>query len=78
MDLQLTNRKALVTGSTAGIGFAIASLLAQEGASVVVNGRSQQRVEDAVKRIHREKQDAQVTGVAADLGTREGVDLLTK
>ncbi len=39
MDLQLTNKKALVSGSTAGIGFAIASLLAQEGASVVVNGR---------------------------------------
>lgn len=38
MDLQLTNKKALVTGSTAGISFAIASLLAQEGASVVVNG----------------------------------------
>jgi len=78
MDLQLTNKKALVTGSTAGIGFAIASLLAQEGASVVVNGRSQQRVEEAVKRIQREKTDAQVTGVAADLGTKEGVDLLTK
>jgi hypothetical protein len=40
MDLQLTNKKALVTGSTAGIGFAIAWLLAEEGASVVVNGRS--------------------------------------
>src|SRR3954466_11550153 len=39
MDLQLTSKKALVTGSTAGIGFAIASLLPQEGASVVVNGR---------------------------------------
>ena len=51
MDLQLTNKKALVTGSTAGIGFAIASLLAQEGASVEVNGRSQQRVEQAVRRI---------------------------
>ena len=48
MDLQLTNKKALVTGSTAGIGFAIASLLAQEGASVVVSGRSQRRVEEAV------------------------------
>ena len=47
MDLQLTNKKALVTGSTAGIGFAIASLLAQEGAAVVVNGRSQGRVEEA-------------------------------
>jgi len=77
MDLQLTNKKALVTGSTAGIGFAIASLLAQEGASVVVNGRSPQRLEEAVKRIQREKKDAQVTGVAADLGTKEGVDLLT-
>ena len=43
MDLQLTNKKALVTGSTAGIGFAIASLLTQEGAAVVVNGRSPYR-----------------------------------
>src|ERR1700733_868065 len=77
MDLQLTNKKALVTGSTAGIGFAIASLLAQEGASVVVNGRSQGRVDEAVQRICKEKKDAQVTGVAADLGTKEGVDLLT-
>jgi NAD(P)-dependent dehydrogenase (short-subunit alcohol dehydrogenase family) len=78
MDLQLTNKKALVTGSTAGIGFAIASLLAQEGAAVVVNGRSQGRVEEAVRRIKKGGKDAQVTGVAADLGTKEGVDLLTK
>ena len=78
MDLQLTNKKALVTGSTAGIGFAIASLLAQEGAAVVVNGRSQGRVEEAVQRIKNENKDAQVTGVAADLGTKEGVDLLTR
>ena len=78
MDLQLTNKKALVTGSTAGIGFAIASLLAQEGATVVVNGRSQGRVEEAVRRIRREQKDAQVTGVAADLGTKEGVGLVTK
>ena len=78
MDLQLTNKKALVTGSTAGIGFAIASLLAQEGAAVVVNGRSQRRVEEAVRRIKKENKDAQVTGVAADLGTKEGVDRLTR
>jgi NAD(P)-dependent dehydrogenase (short-subunit alcohol dehydrogenase family) len=78
MDLQLTNKKALVTGSTAGIGFAIASLLAQEGATVVVNGRSQGRVEEAVRRIRREQKDAQVTGVAADLGTKEGVDVLAR
>ena len=78
MDLQLTNKKALVTGSTAGIGFAIASLLAQEGAAVVVNGRSQGRVEEAVHTIKKENKDAQVTGLAADLGTKEGVDLLTR
>lgn len=77
MDLQLTNKKALVTGSTAGIGFAIASLLAQEGAGVVVNGRSQGRVEDAVGRIKKDNKNAQVTGLAADLGTKEGVNLLT-
>jgi NAD(P)-dependent dehydrogenase (short-subunit alcohol dehydrogenase family) len=76
MDLQLTNKKALVTGSTAGIGVAIASLLAQEGASVVVNGRSQRRVEEAVQRIRTERKSAQVMGVAADLGTKEGVNLL--
>jgi len=76
MDLQLTNKKALVTGSTAGIGFAIASLLAQEGASVVVNGRSQRRVEEAVQGIRTESKNAQVTGAAADLGTKEGVNLL--
>jgi NAD(P)-dependent dehydrogenase (short-subunit alcohol dehydrogenase family) len=53
MDLQLKNRKALVTGSTAGIGFAIASLLAEEGAAVVVSGRSQERVDAAVKKIRQ-------------------------
>jgi NAD(P)-dependent dehydrogenase (short-subunit alcohol dehydrogenase family) len=78
MDLQLTNKKALVTGSTAGIGFAIASLLAQGGAVVVVNGRSQGRVEAAVGRIKKDNKDAQVTGLAADLGTKEGVNLLTR
>src|SRR3954464_5675189 len=77
MDLQLANKKALVTGSTAGIGFAIASLLAREGAAVVVNGRSQGRVEEAVRRIKERNKDARVAGLAADLGTREGVDLLT-
>jgi NAD(P)-dependent dehydrogenase (short-subunit alcohol dehydrogenase family) len=78
MDLQLTNKKALVTGSTAGIGFAIASLLAQEGASVMVNGRSPRRVEQAVQRIRTERKSAQVTGAPADLGTKEGVNLLIR
>src|SRR5438128_325702 len=78
MDLQLTNKKALVTGSTAGIGFAVASLLAQEGAAVVVNGRSQRRVAQAVQRIRTERKNAQVMGIPADLGTKEGVNLLVR
>lgn len=77
MDLHLTNKRALVTGSTAGIGLAIASLLAQEGATVVVNGRSQERVDAAVERIRQTARNAEVLGVAADLGTKDGTDLLT-
>ena len=77
MDLQLRDKTALVTGSTAGIGFAIASLLAQEGAAVLMNGRSQRRVDEGMERIRQKQRDAQVTGVAADLGTREGVEKLT-
>ena len=77
MDLQLRNKTALVTGSTAGIGFAIASLLAQEGAAVLMNGRSQRRVDEGIERIRQKQRDVHVTGVAADLGTREGVEKLT-
>jgi NAD(P)-dependent dehydrogenase (short-subunit alcohol dehydrogenase family) len=77
MDLQLTNKKALVTGSTAGIGLAIASLLAEEGAAVVVSGRSQERVDAAVKSIRQAVKNADISGVMADLGTKKGVELLT-
>ncbi len=78
MDLQLRNKTALVTGSTAGIGFGIAKLLAQEGAAVLVNGRSQRRVDEGIERIRQtQKDDVRVTGVAADLETREGVEKLT-
>jgi len=67
MDLQLNGKRALVTGSTAGIGFAIAELLASEGAHVIINGRTGKRVEEAVKKLNRP-----VAGLAADLGTPEG------
>ncbi len=51
MNLQLDNTLALVTGSTAGIGFAIAHALAAEGARVIVNGRTKERVEAAIQKI---------------------------
>src|SRR6202048_2145049 len=72
MDLQLKGRTALVTGSTAGIGFAIASVLAEEGAQVIVNGRSDERVRDAQQRIAAEAPSSQIKGVAADLSTADG------
>ena len=68
MNLQLEGKAALVTGSTAGIGLAIASALAGEGAKVIVNGRSQERVDQAIGA------SGAAHGVVADLGTRAGVD----
>jgi len=77
MDLQLSDKTGLVTGSTAGIGFGKASLLAQEGAAVLINGRSQRHVNEGIERIRQKRKDAHVTEVAADLDTREGIDKLT-
>lgn len=76
MDLKLTNKVALVSASTAGIGLAIATALAQEGASVVVNGRSQERVDAAVEQIKKTAADANLQGVAADLSTQAGAEEL--
>jgi NAD(P)-dependent dehydrogenase (short-subunit alcohol dehydrogenase family) len=72
MDLQLKGKKALVTGSTAGIGFAIARGLAAEGASVVVNGRTSKRVDSAVSEIRKAYPGAEVSGIPADVSKREG------
>jgi NAD(P)-dependent dehydrogenase (short-subunit alcohol dehydrogenase family) len=73
MDLQLEHKAAVVTGSTAGIGLAIASHLAREGANVIVNGRSEKSVASAVERIQKAGATGKLRGVAADLSKREGV-----
>ncbi len=67
MDLQLEGKTALVSGSTAGIGLAIAAALAREGAITIVNGRTQTRVDQAMK------SSGATHGIAADLGTEAGV-----
>src|SRR5260370_37251680 len=78
MDLGLQGKIAVVTGSTAGIGFAIASVLAQEGAEVVVSGRSAERVNSAVEAIRGRTKGKSIRGVAANLGTLAGVESLQK
>lgn len=76
MDLQLSDRIALVSGSTAGIGLAIATTLAQEGATVIVNGRTEDRVNNALKSIQQSVPNAKLQGITADLGTQAGAELL--
>jgi NAD(P)-dependent dehydrogenase (short-subunit alcohol dehydrogenase family) len=76
MDLKMRGRTALVTGSAAGIGFAIAKALAEEGASVIVNGRSDASVRDAIERIRKAVSSAKVEGLAVDAATAAGADAL--
>jgi NAD(P)-dependent dehydrogenase (short-subunit alcohol dehydrogenase family) len=76
MDLGLNAKRALVTGSTAGIGLAAARALAEEGAHVTVNGRTNARVDAAVREIRGAVSGATVDGVAADLGTAAGCETI--
>lgn len=71
MNIDLTGRKAVVTGSTAGIGRAIAEGLARSGASVVINGRGAERVATALRELRALFPKAEITGVAADLALRK-------
>ena len=72
MDLQLQGKRALVTGSTAGIGLAIARGLAREGAGVIINGRTAKRVDQAIAALKRAGISGKVEDLAADLGTAGG------
>lgn len=76
MNIDISGKIAIVTGSTYGIGMAIARGLAESGATVVVNGRKQDAVDTAISTLKQAVPGATIRGVAADLGTRAGCDTL--
>src|SRR5882724_10342433 len=78
MDLGLNGKLALVTGSTAGIGFATAEALAREGARVILNGRTQSRVDGAIAKLRQALPAAQVSGIAADVSVAAGCAQVVK
>jgi len=78
MDLKLEGKTAVVSGSTAGIGYAIALGLAREGARVALNGRTQKRVAAAIASIREKVPHARLEGIAADLGIASGCAKLVR
>ncbi len=78
MLIDLSGKSAVVTGSTRGIGFAVARGLAESGARVIVNGRGQKAVDEAVAELKKALPKAQLQGVAADLATEAGCEALVK
>ena len=78
MQIELTGKKALVTGSTQGIGYAIAQGLAASGADVIINGRNEAKTKAAAEALGKEFPKVKITGIAADLSTGAGADTLAK
>lgn len=76
MDLQIKGKTALVTGSTAGIGLAIAKTLAQEGVDVILNGRSKERVEALARQLMDELAGTRFRGIAADFSKVDDINAL--
>lgn len=76
MNFQLNNKTVLVSGSTTGIGYAIAKTFAAEGARVYINGRTNEKVNEAIRKIISELPNAKLVGIAADLTTKSGIDKL--
>ncbi|PKP40737.1 MAG: oxidoreductase, partial [Bacteroidetes bacterium HGW-Bacteroidetes-13] len=78
MDLKLKDKIVFISGSTSGIGFATAKLFAKEGASVILNGRTETAVSEAVEAIKSEIPGSKVTGIAADFSKVDSVNKLIK
>ena len=78
MDLQLKGKTAFISGSTQGIGFAIAQKLLEEGATVVINGRTESRIKEAIEKLNQLVPDANVSGISADFSKVDEINELLK
>ena len=78
MDLQLNSKTAFISGSTQGIGFTVAKQLLKEGADVIINGRTQDKIDVAIRKLKDEMPFANVSGIAADFSSKEEVEGLLK
>ena len=78
MDFELENKTALVSGSSQGIGFAIAEALAKEGVNVIINSNNTDRVDKAVDKLSMVAPGVRISGAVADLSTAEGVQQLVE
>ncbi|NML39367.1 SDR family oxidoreductase [Chitinophaga sp. G-6-1-13] len=76
MDLQLASKRVFISGSTQGIGFAIAQQMAQEGAEVILHGRTQVKVDWAIQKLTALCPEAVVSGISADLAIPEEMEIL--
>jgi NAD(P)-dependent dehydrogenase (short-subunit alcohol dehydrogenase family) len=76
MDLELTSKKVFISGSTQGIGYAIAQQLLQEGTEVIINGRQKEKTEQAVLELKKQFPEAQVSGIPADFSIKDEVNYL--
>lgn len=76
MNLKLDRKKAFISGSTQGIGFAIAQQLLNENAQVIINGRNQEKTDQAVKKLQNEFPEGMVSGIAADFEQQDQLTAL--
>lgn len=76
MDLELQGKTVFITGSTEGIGFATARTLAREGATIILNGRTEEKLNDAIQKLQQKFPKVSVSGLAADFGKLDEVEEL--
>ena len=76
MELELKGKRVLISGSTSGIGYAVAKIFLKEGSKVYINGRSQKNIDIAIEKLKEEIPDAELYGVKADFKNPKEVDTL--